>query len=98
MYTIVIKPIMDGRDYPTAGKVLYRLIQDKVGQTDKIVLDLTGVTMLPSMFMNVSIGKFIEDYGMDRLKSILAFRNITRVQANRLREYLDRYNEPVLQA
>lgn len=50
------------------------------------------------MFMNVSIGKFIEDYGMDRLKSILAFRNITRVQANRLREYLDRYNEPVLQA
>lgn len=98
MYTIVIKTMLENRDYPTAGKLLYREIQDNMEQQEQIVLDLDGVTLLPSMFLNVSVGQFIEDYGMEAMKRKLTFRNITRVQANRLKEYLERYDEPVLQA
>ena len=51
---------------------------------------MDGVSSLPSMFLNTSIGKMIEDFGVDSVR-LLSFRKITRLQAQRIKEYVDRY-------
>ena len=53
---------------------------------------MAGVTSMSSVFMNVSIGRIIDEYGMDALKKAISFSNITQQQAKRLTEYLERYS------
>lgn len=53
---------------------------------------MEGVTSLPSIFLNVSLGKIIDDYDIEILKKHISFSNITRSQAERLKDYLIRYN------
>ena len=59
MCTIRLYDIMEGKDFPDAGNCLYDLIIKSKNTSDKIVIDLEGVTSLPSMFLNVSIHFFI---------------------------------------
>ena len=56
---------------------------------DKIVLDLEGINLLPSMFLNVSIGKLIREKGKSVLAKI-SFNNITKTQVKRLQDYVDK--------
>lgn len=57
MCSIKILPIMSGRTYPDAGALLYDRIAPILDTEDSIILDLEGVDLLPSMFLNVSIGR-----------------------------------------
>ena len=90
MCTIKISDILVGRNYPDAGRVLYNLMVDNKDKYEKIILDMDGVSSLPSMFLNTYIGKMIEDFGVDSVR-LLSFRKITRLQAQRIKEYVDRY-------
>lgn len=89
MCTIKVLPLMDGLQYPDAGAALYNKMIPLIDTEDKIVLDLEGINLLPSMFLNVSIGRLIKEKG----KSILAkisFNNITKTQIKRLQDYVDK--------
>ena len=91
MCTISLKEMMTNRTYPEAGAALYAefcLYKDSV---DKIVVDLDGVETLPSMFLNTSIGTYIDNFGKESLKEKISFAKITRSQAERLKDYLARY-------
>ncbi|MBO5013959.1 MAG: STAS-like domain-containing protein [Paludibacteraceae bacterium] len=91
MYTINLKELMINRTYPEAGAALYAefcLYKDTV---DKIIVNLDGVEILPSMFLNTSIGAYIDNFGKESLKEKISFAKITRSQAERLRDYLARY-------
>lgn len=92
MCLISVLTLMQDRPYPEAGALLYDLIVSKIDD-DKIVLDLTGVVSLPSMFLNTSIGKFIDDYGVGLLRQKVSFANITTTQATRIKEYIARVTE-----
>lgn len=50
MCTIKLNDVMNGRDFPDAGKRLYDLIVDNINQCSKITIDLEGISSLPSMF------------------------------------------------
>lgn len=89
MCTIRVNNFMKDRAYPDAGQALYDAIVANM-DSDKIILDMTDVPTLPSMFLNTSIGKFIEVYGVDLLKSKIAFSKITATQATRIKEYISR--------
>ncbi len=52
---------------------------------------MTGVAILPSMFLNMSIGKFIDNYGVDVLKAKISFHKISVSQANRIKDYVQKY-------
>ena len=82
---------MKDKDYPTAGSDLYRVISDKIDVEDKIDLDLEGVSLIPSMFLNVSIGKIIKERGLDFMKSKITFSNIKSSDAKRIKEYVGRF-------
>ena len=66
---------------------------DNISQSSKITIDLEGISSLPSMFLNVSIGRYIDEYGFDSLKNRISFVKITKAQAERIREYIDKYRK-----
>ncbi len=55
---------MNDRTYPDAGMLLYDTINLICERNDKIVLDMNGVDLLSSMFLNVSIGRLIKERGV----------------------------------
>ena len=91
MCTINLKEMMINRTYPEAGAALYAEICMQKDSVDKIIVDLDGVETLPSMFLNTSIGAYIDNVGKESLKEKISFAKITRSQAERLRDYLARY-------
>lgn len=91
MCTIKINDLMQDKTFPDAGCVLFNMIETKMNNDEKLVLDLTDVVSLPSMFLNMSIGAFIEKYGVDLLRKKISFSNISAMQAKRIKEYIDRF-------
>ncbi|WP_314313381.1 STAS-like domain-containing protein [Hoylesella marshii] len=77
---------------PDAGTELYNEIVHAIASGEKVIIDMEGVSSLPSIFLNVSIGKIIDEYDIDTLKKHISFCKITRKQAERLKDYLLRYN------
>lgn len=97
MCTIRLNQITSSfKETTDAGTTLYNEIKAQISSDNKAVIDMTGVTSLSSVFLNVSIGRIIDDYGMKRLKDSVSFINITQQQAKRLTEYLERYSSPAV--
>ncbi|MCR5077938.1 MAG: DUF4325 domain-containing protein [Prevotella sp.] len=76
---------------PASGEVLYGKIKAAIKNGDKLSVNMEGVTSLPSILLNVSIGRIIDEEGKDKLKQYVSFTRITKLQALRLRDYLQRY-------
>ena len=93
MYTILLKDIMNSSELlPDAGNIFYSRIIQGLDKSEKVVIDMTDVTAMPSIFLNVSIGRIIDEMGMDKVKNSIAFTMITKQQALRLRDYMIKYN------
>jgi len=91
MCSIKVYDIMKGRDFPTAGSVLYSIIIGKIDTDERIDLDLEGVSLIPSMFLNVSIGRIIKERGVDFMKHKIT-SNIKASDAKRIKEYVGRFS------
>ena len=89
MYTINILAVMQGRTFPDAGSALFDMINPALDAGDRIILDMNGVDVLPSMFLNPSIGRIVKERGVSTM-SKFTFRNISRNQMERLRIYVDK--------
>ena len=74
-----------------AGNMFHEKIVEGIGESDNVIIDMTGITALPSVFLNVSIGRLIDEWGMEKLKSSLTFTMITKQQAMRLKDYIAKY-------
>lgn len=90
MCTIKIAELLKDQSYPQAGGVLYLQIVDKIKCGDKVILDMSGVDTLPSMFLNTSIGRYIDDFGFDILREKMTFHNIGVSQAQRIKDYIQK--------
>ena len=92
MCTIRLYDIMLNRNYPDSGDVLYNQMVDNIASSDKVVLDLDGVVALPTMFLNVSIGRFMDMYGVEVLKQKVSFARVSASQIERLKNYISIYS------
>lgn len=92
MCTVKLYEIMQEGDFPMAGSILYNIMKKNIDSTDKVIIDMEGVSSLPSMFLNVSIGRFIDEFGLDKLRQKVSFVKIPKLQAERLKDYINRYN------
>ena len=90
MCSINLQAIMANKTYPEAGEILFDMLAEKIKSENKIILDLEGVVSLPSMFLNMSIGIFIETYGVDLLRQKISFAKISTTQAERIKDYINR--------
>lgn len=91
MCTINLKDIMSKQSLPEAGSSLFEIMMLKLQKEDHVVLDMDGVTSLPSIFLNMSLGRFIEDKGVELLKQKITFARISKGQAERLQEYIEKF-------
>ena len=88
--TISVYSIMQNRDYPTAGDLLYQQIMS--GQNEHIIiLDMDGISLLPSMFLNPSLGRLIKENGVNYVKDKIVFKNIKSADSKRIVEYVRRF-------
>ncbi len=95
MCKILLSDILSAsQDVTVAGSDLYAWINRQASAGEKLVVDMTGVTSLSSVFLNVSIGRIIDELGENVLKKTVSFTNITQQQAKRLSEYLQKYCSP----
>lgn len=91
MAIIMQEILSQSKSLPDAGQILFENISQADERHTKLVVDMRQTTSLPSIFLNASIGRFIDARGKERLKETLTFTNITKAQATRLRDYLDHY-------
>lgn len=92
MATIRLNDILTTyNDVAAAGNRFYSDIVQNKTNADKITIDMTDVTSLPSIFLNVSFGKIIDDMGVDVVRTMFTFSNITKAQAERLQKYFAAY-------
>lgn len=91
LYSISVSEIMQGRTYPSAGECLYGILVSHFDQNDKIVLDLKDVDLVPSMFLNTSIGRLINERGLESVRKRLAFRNASQGQIHKIKNYVHSY-------
>ena len=96
MCKVDIRSLLEGRNYPEAGDALFEMMKDSVEANGRVVLNMEGVDSLPSMFLNASIGRYLEDFGNDSLRGKLSFEKITAQQAARIKEYISRKSDASL--
>lgn len=87
MCTIKLNDIMIGKEFPESGNDLYNFILDNKDKCERIVIDMEGISSLPTIFLNVSLGRYIEEFGVADIKK-LSFTHITKSQAERIRDYV----------
>lgn len=90
MCTINLYEIMRDKEYPVSGDLLFQELERNIA-SEKIILDMNGVISLPSMFLNMSIFKYIQKYGCQSLRSKISFANISSAEANRINNYINRF-------
>lgn len=92
-YRISVSTIFQGRNYPDAGDVLYSVLNNNLDKQDRIILDFKDVTLVPSMFLNTSLGKIIGERGAGIIRQKIAFSNISASQIAHIREYVQRFEQ-----
>ncbi len=93
---IVIKDALGGRNFPDAGDYVYNLMLPGFDTDDACIWDMQEVSELPSMFLNMSLGRFIKERGADVVKKKVRFKNINKSQAQRIVEYVEKISKPLL--
>ena len=83
--------LQQSEDLSVAGNSFYNSIKQAISNNDKLSVNMDGVTSLPSVFLNISLGRIIDEEGKDKLKQYVGFVRIRKQQAIRLRDYLQRY-------
>jgi len=96
MTTIIISNLLDRhQSYPLAGDEVYNIIDPKMTGEESFIMDMAGVSSVPTVFLNASLGRLIDVYGIANVKSKIGFVNIMRAQLDRIRKYFDDYAEVI---
>jgi hypothetical protein len=90
---ILIKDALYGRNFPDAGDYVYNMMLPGADTDDACIWDMQDVSELPSMFLNMSLGRFIKDRGVAFVKQKVRFRNINKSQALRIVEYVEKISK-----
>ena len=89
---IIMNDILkSSNDLEHAGNVLYDNIKDAITRKEQVSINMNGVSSLPSILLNVSLGRIIDEKGKETLKNYVVFRQITKQQVLRLKDYMMRY-------
>lgn len=95
MKTVLLKSILAEKAYPDAGEFIFMDIKDSIIAHDKVIIDMSDVLSVPTMFLNMSLGAIIDEFGTQRLKESIGFRNISRSEAERIQKYIVDYNQVI---
>lgn len=87
----LVNYLKESESFPQSGTRLLTDMETNLMNGNPIEIDLSGVLVLPSMFLNASFGKAIQKYGYNNIRQVIHFYNITKGQAMRISDYFRRY-------
>ena len=91
MYIIRLEDIMKRHQhYPDAGTALYAEIVSNL-QDEQIIIDSENVRGIPTLMLNTSIGRLIDEFGYSRIKGRICFKHMGKTDAETLRKYISHY-------
>ena len=90
MCTVILKDIIRDCSFPEAGNKLFAILCENLANGQQIIINMEGVSSLPSMFLNTSFGQYIEQKGKASLSNV-SFHKISQQQALRLKDYIARF-------
>ena len=93
MKQVVLNNILTAKSYPEAGTEFGMILKNAIEDKDTVQIDMLGVEAIPTMFMTTSLGYIMSKYGVDSLKKTMIFKNITKVQIERIGKYINDYAE-----
>ncbi len=88
---VLLADILKDRAFPDSGNILYDLLSNAILKKEQVCIDMKGVVTLPTLFLNPSLGRIIENYGLDKLKECMIFRNITKGHAEKIIKYTEKF-------
>lgn len=88
---IKIKDLLAVGSYPEAGAKLYWLANPLLAQKQPIEIDMSDVASVPTLFMNISFGRLMSEYGKEPVMRSIRFFNISRSQLERFKSYFQSY-------
>lgn len=93
MCTIRLYEIIEQHQhYPDAGSALYHEIVENLDD-DRIIIDSENVRGIPTLLLNTSIGRLIDEFGYENLKGKIGFTHIGKTDAETIRKYINRYTQ-----
>ena len=93
MRQVILNDILKSKPYPEAGTDFCAILREAVQNADTLQIDMTGVDSIPTMFMTTSFGCIMHDLCEEKLKKAMIFKNITKVQIERIKKYINDYVE-----
>lgn len=93
MKQIILNDILIANPYPEAGTKFGMILRNAIENKDTVQIDMSGVEAIPTMFMTTSLGYIIREFGVEELKKVMIFKNITKVQIERIGKYINDYVE-----
>lgn len=92
MSTIHLSHILDSNsDLTISGNKLYEFLKSAIDKNENTIIDMENATSLPSIFLNCSFGRIIDEFGADAVRQFVSFVKITKSQAERIRDYILNY-------
>lgn len=93
---VLLKDILKDNQYPEAGVLLYKIAKKAIDNGETVILNMSEVESVPTVFMNTSFGELIASHGVEKAKKVFLFKSITKAQIQRIRKYFTDYENIVM--
>ncbi len=91
MKTIVLKSLITDSSSPNQGIILFESLQNAYLNKEVVFLHIDSDISMSLSFLNSSIGRFLDEYGLDNFKTTVKFKG-SKNQFTRLLEYITKYS------
>ncbi len=71
------------------GYTLFLMLKPFFQREERVEISMLGFPPMSSSFFNSSFGELIQNFGIDKFRTLLKFTNITKSQINQIKGYLD---------
>jgi len=92
MNIVILNNIVNDTSSNSEGEKLFNVLESSIKQNQEVVLNIGPEEALSSSFLNSSIGRILELYGLDKFKSLFKFKGSLN-QFERLSKYIKHYSE-----
>ena len=93
---VLLKDILKDNQYPEAGVLLFKIAKEAIDNGETLILNMSEIESVPTVFMNTSFGELIALYGIEKTKKVFLFKSITKAQLQRIRKYFADYENIVM--
>ena len=87
--TIRLMDVVSGTATGEDGTTLFFLLDKSVSSNQKIRLSLASATPFSTSFLNTSFGDLSDKYGLETIRTLIMFTDITPSQLKKLRSYFE---------